>query len=339
MAAPSPSSFSKVCSALSRHISDNIIDDGSDVRVVIGKPADAEPAEQDSDHKINLFFYRIDPYQFSPDTASGETLLTKTYCLITPFAVTEDNISSGENDLRFLGEVMRVLHEKPFVNVAIGEDQFFVQIIQQGLSTDEINQIWSNQRDVTYRPSVAYEVSITPIIPTEKKVPAPLVGEISFVSIADVEESKHREVSADDGVSFRPIFDKIFVDTRRNLWEQQISFAREKMLFQSISTPLNGFSTELAKYKLVVAGEKGEKVKLTWSKWATDSGWQDLADTKEIKIDSNTVDYKDSTVKEFAINPPSVTEKCQLLLKATRELENGSAISSNPLIISVYEDS
>ena len=339
MAAPSPSSFSKVCSALSRHISDNIIDDGSDVRVVIGKPADAEPAEQDSDHKINLFFYRIDPYQFSPDTVSGETLLTKSYCLITPFAVTEDNVSSGENDLRFLGEVMRVLHEKPFVNVAIGEDKFFVQIIQQGLSTDEINQIWSNQRDVTYRPSVAYEVSITPIIPNEKMVPAPLVGEVSFVSISDVEESKFRDVRADDGVSFRPIFDKIFVDTRRNLWEQQISFAREKMLLQSISVPLNDFSTELAKYKLVAAGEKGEKIKLAWSKWTTDSGWQELDNTKEIKIDSDTVDYQAGVVKEFLVGAPAVSEKCQLLLKTTRELENGTLISSNPLIISVYEDS
>ncbi len=191
MAAPSPSSLSKVCNAVARHINENIIDDGSDVRVVVGNPADAKPAQQDSDHKINLFFYRVEPYAFSPDTSSGETLLTKTHCLITPFSVAEDNVSSGENDLRFLGEVLRVLHEKPFIQVKVEEgEEFFVQIIHQGLTTEELNQIWNNQRDVTYRPSVGYEISITPIVPKDKKIPAPNVEEVSIITVSDISYRK-----------------------------------------------------------------------------------------------------------------------------------------------------
>ncbi len=191
MAAPSPSSLSKVCNAVARHISDNIIDDGSDVRVVVGNPADAKPAGQDSDHKINLFFYRIEPYAFSPDTTSGENLMTKTHCLITPFAVTEDNVSSGENDLRFLGEVIRILHEKPFVQVKIEDgEEFFIQIVQQGLTTEEINQVWNNQRDVTYRPSIGYEISITPIIPKDKKIQAPPVEKVSLITVSDISYKK-----------------------------------------------------------------------------------------------------------------------------------------------------
>ena len=52
------------------------------------------------------------------------------------------------------------------------------------LSDEEINQIWSTQGDTPYRPSIVYEMSLTPIVP-EALAPGPrLVGAIGAVARA-----------------------------------------------------------------------------------------------------------------------------------------------------------
>ena len=55
----------------------------------------------------------MEPTGFTFGLDPGESWLLRLHCLITPFGAAESPVSSGENDLRLLGEVLRVFHEKP----------------------------------------------------------------------------------------------------------------------------------------------------------------------------------------------------------------------------------
>jgi hypothetical protein len=48
------------------------------------------------------------------------------YCLISAFGAPLDNVSAGENELRVLGEVMRLFHESPVLDtseILVGDQQ------------------------------------------------------------------------------------------------------------------------------------------------------------------------------------------------------------------------
>ncbi len=146
---------------------------------MIGNPAEAVPGQADTEHRVNLFFYRFEPSGFHADTSPGDIWWIRLHCLITAFGVAEDQVSSGENDLRLVGELMRLFHETPVLNsVNVDDEEFRLQVVFHPLSADDLNHIWSTQNEVSYRPSVAYEMALAPVVPVKHSLGSPLVGAV-----------------------------------------------------------------------------------------------------------------------------------------------------------------
>ncbi len=109
------------------------------------------------------------------------------HCLITAFGVVEELISPGENELRLIGETMRIFHETPILDaVDVNGEILRLQAVFQPLSGDDVNHIWSNQTDASFRTSVAYEMSLGVIVPTKRKIERPLVGAIGSQAFVDI---------------------------------------------------------------------------------------------------------------------------------------------------------
>src|SRR5688572_6826839 len=173
MALPT-SSLSRLCKSVSEFLETELEANSNSIRVMIGSPAEA--AKIEDEHRINLFFYLVEPNGFG-DVAPNEVWRVRLQCLITAFGIAEGSISAGENDLRLLGEVLRTFHESPILP-AFDLDGLGVrlQALFIPLTLDQINHIWSTQGDVAYRPSIAYEMGLAPIPPSELALAGPLVA-------------------------------------------------------------------------------------------------------------------------------------------------------------------
>ena len=96
------------------------IDDLEDVKQIrIGPPEhtlkDME-ADEDKNH-LNLFVYNVTYDGYPADGLSVDPFYVRIYCLITAVGAKNGSPSAGENDLRLVGEVMRILHEQPVIAV------------------------------------------------------------------------------------------------------------------------------------------------------------------------------------------------------------------------------
>lgn len=164
---------------------------GEKVEVEIGSPAALAPAPTDSDHRLSLFFYRCEPAVGVPHQGPGEPLWLRVHCIITAFSSPGDKGEMGLNELRLLGEVLRIFHAWPCLAIDLsavagaGQEPrtVAVEMIPAPLTLDDINRLWSTQRDVAYRPSIAYEVTLVPVLPTTPSAPAPPVQRV----LAEVE--------------------------------------------------------------------------------------------------------------------------------------------------------
>ena len=66
-----PSSLSRVCRSVADFLSAQVEANLHSVRVLIGGPAEASK-EAETEHRLNLFFYLIEPFGFGPDPAADE---------------------------------------------------------------------------------------------------------------------------------------------------------------------------------------------------------------------------------------------------------------------------
>ncbi len=169
----------------------NSIDDVTVLdHIRIGHPADniKELVELD-DHCLNLFFYDVGYDGYPADGTIDNPFYVRLHCLITavshqtsepesPGSSSDRDVSKGENELRLIGEVMRVLHQQPMLSISDpgGRQVAMLQVIPVALNLDNLNHIWSTQSDVSYRLSVAYEMALAPIPQTIPVDVAPLVG-------------------------------------------------------------------------------------------------------------------------------------------------------------------
>src|SRR5262245_48569897 len=110
------STLSQVCKSISDFLSDRLEAAQNHIQVCIGNPASAAALQEDDKHRVNLFFYRVEPNGFGPAAAPDETWLLRLFCLVTSFAAEEEQISAGENDLRLLGGVLSAFHERPILD-------------------------------------------------------------------------------------------------------------------------------------------------------------------------------------------------------------------------------
>jgi hypothetical protein len=330
------SSLSRICRSVADFLGAELEANSNSIRVLLGSPADAAK-EFDTDHRVNLFFYLIEPSGFGA-FAPDETWLVRLHCLVTPFGVAEGQVGSGENDLRLLGAVLRVFHENPILP-AYDLDGTPVrgQVVLNPLTLDQINHIWSTQGDVPYRPSVAYEMALAPIPPSEMRIPGPMVGSIG------VEVFKDLKIHAFSGGQVAPAVTVRAVSTERPDWTPALCVVDGGECGLSLSFEVG--SPELTAFtpQAWVAGLPGSPVTLRWESWEADTGWTALPDHVDTQATSTVLDPAVAgSATTVAAPMPFKDRPTQLVLYAVRNAKrfpDGLAIQvrSNPVLISLYE--
>lgn len=336
------SSLSQVCRSIADIVSTGLDASANSIRVMIGNPADAVPDASAGEHHLNLFFYLVEPSGFYPDTSPADTWWLRLQCLVTGFGIAEDSISAGENDLRLLGEVMRLFHENPVLDGLQVEDETFrLQVIFQALNPDDLNHIWSTQGDISYRPSVAYEMSLAPVIPAQRTTGSPWVGAVGTQIRADITARR----TPFDGEVLAPPVTLTVVAASQPDWAPAIALIHLGQLVQSLafakdSQPLQDFAPAVW-----VAGKVEEQVTLVWEKWTRTQGWHREEDTQtatvtDPAIDPAKVDDATTTLTDL---PFETHETGQAVLYAERTYLRASdgqpiTVRSNPVLVSVFEE-
>jgi hypothetical protein len=343
------SSLSKICRNLADQaamlltsIDDD--DDGSadnDVVVMLGNPINAIPSSS-SRHQLNFFFYRFSPFEFDADCLPGESGFLRCHCLITPFGVEDNSVGSGEYDLRLLGEVIRIFHEQPIFSVTVDSQDYHVQVIMEPMAIEQISQLWGTQGDVVYRPSVAYEMSLAPILPRETAIPSPMVGSLGF-DIASTIQNRNDSVSETGSVdAFAPSVPIIRVDSRVENWQPRICFVVDGQCYESLSLALG--SDELANIEVLVwiAGKVGSQVQLRWDIWSPTDGWQTQAPLEDEPIIVHDTIDPNQVESTMAISLAFDAQVGQAVLYGVRSYQRGYdgvtvSVLSNPMLISIYD--
>lgn len=339
------SSLSSVCRQFGQRVSARINSSTStQVQVLIGTPAAAVPAESDDAQRLNLFFFRFEPSGFFPDRLPGEPWLLRLHCLATPFCNDEDGVSAGENDLRVLGEVLRLFHEEPVLSMTIEGQTFLLQTVCCTLGLDQLNQLWSTQGDTVYRPSALFEVSLAPVLPREPAVPAPLVGSIGFGARATLTAAQGLPDAAELGV-FVPLVRRSAPDTRVETWAPALCLVdgATPRCLRSVSLALG--STALAAFAPAawLAGAPGSEVSLQWQVWSAAEGWQNAGVAEAVTLADAAIDPdRAATATLHPLTLPFRNRAGQMLLSAQRSVERAGdgvivVVRSDPVLITLFE--
>jgi hypothetical protein len=338
------SPLSQVCKGIRTYLDAEInAGDFSQVYFFIDTPSAASTNKEDAKHYLNLFFFRFEPSGLFPDSLPGETGWLRTFCLITPFSHDEGNISAGENELRLIGEVMRIFHEKPVFLLNVDGDDYHLQVIFQPLALDQLNQLWSTQGDTVYRPSLLFEISLAPVIPAVKSIPAPLTGGFGL----DVQASlQDRQDAVTEHAPQVPVMTPA---TQLDDWTPAISFVHDQACAFSLSLALNseallGNGADLPAFapQVWLAGKLGEMVSLRWETWDNAHGWQKVEPAIDVLVASERIDPEGvATAPLTALALPFNDHVGQMLLSAERQYARPGdgvlvTLRSNPLLISLY---
>ena len=335
------SSLSQVCRSIADFVSQGLQASQNKIHISLGSPADVAPKKGESKHQVNLFFYRFEPGGFGPSADPGEPWRLRLHCLVTAFGSKEDQVSGGENELRLLGEVLRIFHEKPILDlVEVDGEQVRTQVVFQPLSTDEINHLWSTQGDVGYRPSLAYEMALAPVVPKERAVGGPLAGALGFGVRSDIAARRQPF----DGATAPPPVTATTVDTGAAGWAPRICFVVGDVCAQSLAFAVG--SPELDAFdpaQVWVAGEDGSPVTLSWEVWESEAGWQLHETTTPATASGPVLDPEAAaSATTTAVALPFDDRAGQAVLHAsrTRIRSDGSEVEvrSNPLLVTLYEE-
>ncbi len=332
------SPLSQVCKGIRTYL-DGAVNgpDRSRVSVGLATPAEASSSSAgDSDHRLNLFFYSFEPAGLFPDILPGETSWMRAFCLITPFAGEEDSVGPGENDLRLIGEVSRIFHERPIFHLDVEGERYHLQVILQPLALDQLNQLWSTQGDTVYRPSLLYEISLMPVVPLDKAVPAPLTGAMGMEVLSNLDSyDVHPKTNPPQVMAMEP-------NVRLPDWTPAVALVYQgqcslSLVFQVGSEVLANFIPQVW-----LAGEVGRSVTLCWETWEAGRGWQKVDPTTPVLVPNRAIDP--DSVGMATVVPatlPFVDRAGQMLLYAERSLirpTDGTSMQlrSNPLLITLY---
>lgn len=178
-------SLAQACEQVREFLATSLQDREQPNRVQIGNLAEAAPATPSDPSLVNLLFYRVEPDGSVLGNDPSEPWLVRLHLLVTAFA-NEDQPSVGHNELRLLGEVAAIFHEHPILDLLDIEGHAVrLNLIPEVLTLEALNQLWSVQGDVGFRPSVGYEIALVPIVSdTPPPSPAPLVGRLDLVAEA-----------------------------------------------------------------------------------------------------------------------------------------------------------
>jgi hypothetical protein len=340
--APPPSALSIACTSVRDFLTANLLPGGATVLPVIGAPIDALPANaQAGDHFINLFFYRIEASGFYPDTRPMDPWFIRLHCLVTAFSTSEDNIPTGEIDLRILGDAIRVFHEAPVLGpFDIAGEQATLQVVMMPISNEELHNIWSTQGDVTYRTSVCYEFALTPIVPSQPRRQDVPVEMVDWESRGQL-ETRDQPFNADSGVRFVPPVRARTVDTAIVDWQPAICFVEAgacvgNLSFLSTDPTLAGFTAQIW-----IAGDTAANVTLRWERWEA-AGWTGVTPSVAAQPTSAGIDPENLPPPGdlVGIGLPDTSSSGFWILFAEREFDiqpgQPTTVRSNPLLLEVH---
>jgi hypothetical protein len=327
-------SLSRACRSVADFIQSSFAQASHPIQVRLGTPAAAQPTPTDTEHRLNLFFNRFEPAGFGSHELPNQTLWIRVHCIITAFAVDEDRIGAGESDLRLIGEVLRLFHENPVLApIDVGGELMQAQMVLQPLGLDQISQLWQTQSEVAYRPSLAYEIALVPILPRQPAIAAPRVGAIGA-------EVRPRLTPEPASVAARPPpVDRDPVDTSAAAWAPRIAFATPAGLVQSVSLALGSPELAALQPSVYLAGEIGAAVTLIWEVWDAAVGWRPGGTDQRATVGWSRLP-EDTAAPGIAVTLPSTTTAGQAVLYASRTIAppTGPAIQirSNPLLVTLY---
>ncbi len=217
--------------------------------ILVGHPSAAQAAAAASNEPLllNLFFYRIEPGAYPSDATFEDPYFVRLFCLVTPFsnddASETEKVTAGESDLRLIGSVVACFHANPMLLIRYQDAAIArLQVVPTPLTLEAMNNLWSTQKDVPYRLSVAYELALVPAQLTAAKAErSPLVVELK------VREPSIGAVTATETPQLA------LLDT---------SERRTQVLITTVAdTPLEVW--------LVGAGHEGAELELRWSRWTS----------------------------------------------------------------------
>jgi hypothetical protein len=312
-------------------------------QVLIGTPAAAaKEAHRDPRTLVNLFLHRVEATAHGRDESASDPLLVGAHALITAFAEPETDassqvtVSAGENDLRLIGGVLRVLHEQPLLRLrdADGAEVAQLQLLIAPLPSDELNHLWSTQGDTPYRLSVACELALMPL-PLAPRIPrAPRVGAMRLA----VDATGAPAVDAGPVLGFTS--PPVQVDGTRSDWAPAIRFVDGGGRLQlALALPSAALPATLA---LAAAGAPGSEITLAWERWDRASGWHDVPDggAPPLRIAQTTLEDGNPPALPVAV-PLSAPGQAMVYAWRRWRGADGSQRStrSNPLLVSVHDGS
>ena len=322
------SSLSSAAHGLRNLFLQNIADVTVLDHIRIGHPADNIKELVDiDDNCLNLFFYDVAYDGYPADGSIDNPFYVRLHCLITavshqttepesPGSSSDRDVSKGENELRLIGEVMRILHQQPMLSISDpdGQQVAMLQVVPNSLNLDNLNHIWSTQNDTSYRLSVAYEMALAPVPHSVAVDPSPLVGDSHMVVWGAM--SRDQDAEREGEISLKPLVEFLQVDTRGDNWmphicvvETLLDASRQLNYVFKLEGDLN------TAINIMIAGKAGGTVKLFWNVWLkkTDNSiiaWKEaIADTRipiEKVINAAAVDFEPGTVDPANINNQSL---------------------------------
>ena len=327
-----------------------------DLSIMIGPPSKvmATNGESLDAPVLNLFFYKIQPPGFFPGTGPNETWRVRLHCLVTAFGATDHE---GEDELKMIGQVLSYFHEHPTLKGKgeESEDFYWLEVVFQPLTSEEINQIWSTFGGVSYRTSLIYEVSLIPVEPKVKAVPAPPV--VSGGATRNVSASGEPTYAKPPEAPITAVPGRLIIDISQPGWAPAIAFietvAGETKALPSLTKTLSDIDPDGTdpSVELWIAGEAGAEVDVI-VQYGRPGVWTDLpvALKTSAPIPSNSQNQLDldpsadlsgwltvsanvdSGDLEIEADPEAAT---QFLIYARRNLDDGSSVRSNPLILNI----
>jgi hypothetical protein len=318
----------------------------NNISVSTGAPADMGDA--DDQHRVNLFFYRFEPYGFDADIRPDQVWRVRLFCLVTVRGIDENDVPAGENDLRLLGELLRIFRRQPVFDAGdFGDEHIELQVVFSPVSDEQINQIWSTQGETTYRPSIIYEMALAPVIPAQRYVQPPAVGMLGNQAYPGM-EYRHAGFSGDvQG----PLVPYHLVDVDDSAWAPRICWLYDASCVFTLSFDVNGAAFAAFTPQIWVAGDTGDTVDLVWETWDSGDGWRSAGAPQTVTPFSEAIDPDHIPAPVPAAFPQIVTnmpvavpggrDAAQGLLYATRSVvrmpgEAPARVRSNPLLINLY---
>ncbi|GGX39081.1 DUF4255 domain-containing protein [Saccharospirillum salsuginis] len=340
MAIPDSALF-LACNSVADFISNGIQANTHGIKIYLGSPADI--TKKDDEDRLNLFFYRMEPSGFQAGVHPQDPWRIRLFCMVT--AMAEDGDAQGEGDLKLIGLIMALFHDQrilPSVNI-YGQD-VRLEAIFNPATDEQINQLWSTQGDTSYRPSILYEFSLTPILqPDTQKPEPPRVGAFGLETRADI----GRRYDPFAGTVQEPQPRTGEVTITNPAWTPLIAWVDGSDIRTSLTLDVDSTTPASFNPTLWIAGDPGASVDLEWSVWEGDTWRTEAGPT--LSVSSQVIDPESIPVALPTLTLPSLTvtpadERWQLLLHVTRQYTphpgaTPITLRSNPLLISLYRSS